>query len=36
MSKKEQVIKWAKQYNPNIEKYKITERKSRYGKIKNK
>lgn len=28
---KKQFIEWAKKINPNIEKYKITERKGRYG-----
>ena len=28
---KQEVINWAKKYNPDIEKYKITQRKSRYG-----
>ena len=28
---KQEVICWAKKYNPDIEKYKITERKGRYG-----
>lgn len=28
---KNQVIEWAKRYNPNIEDYKISQRKSHYG-----